>query len=164
MKIFKEVLSYLIIILIVVVIKTFIIAPVKVDGTSMLPTLKHNDVLLLKKYDRSFNRFDIVVVKYKNAKIVKRIIGLPGESLEIKNNKLYINHSYIEDFDPDIKTADFYLEDLGYSVIPDDCYFVMGDNRYNSTDSRIIGVVNKDEIVGVTNFRIFPFSNFGTFK
>jgi len=166
MKIFKEIMSYLIIILIVVIIRTFIVTPVKVDGLSMYPTLDDKDVLLLKKYDRSFERFDIVVIKFNNTKLVKRIIGLPGESVKIANNNLYINHSLVEDVKLDVKTEDFSISELGYDIIPEGYYFVLGDNRVNSVDSRTsaVGLISKDDIIGVTSFRIFPFNKIGGFK
>lgn len=163
MKIFKEVLSYLIIILVVVLIRTFVVTPVRVDGMSMWPTLNDKEILLLKKYDKDIERFDIVVIKYGNSKLVKRVIGLPGESVKISNNNLYINHSMIDDIDLDVKTDDFSLGELGYDVIPDDYYFVMGDNREISADSRIIGLIKKEDILGITNFRIFPFNKIGKF-
>ena len=166
MKIIKEIMSYLIIILIVVIIRTFIVTPVKVDGLSMYPTLNDKDVLLLKKYDRSFERFDIVVIKFNNTKLVKRIIGLPGESVKIANNNLYINHSLVEDVKLDVKTEDFSISELGYDIIPEGYYFVLGDNRVNSVDSRTsaVGLISKDDIIGVTSFRIFPFNKIGGFK
>lgn len=166
MKIFKEIMSYLIIILIVVIIRTFIVTPVKVDGLSMYPTLDDKDILLLKKYDRSFERFDIVVIKFNNTKLVKRIIGLPGESVKIANNNLYINHSLVEDVKLDVKTEDFSISELGYDIIPEGYYFVLGDNRVNSVDSRTsaVGLISKDDIIGVTSFRIFPFNKIGGFK
>jgi len=166
MKIFKEIMSYLIIILIVVIIRTFIVTRVKVDGLSMYPTLDDKDVLLLKKYDRSFERFDIVVIKFNNTKLVKRIIGLPGESVKIANNNLYINHSLVEDVKLDVKTEDFSISELGYDIIPEGYYFVLGDNRVNSVDSRTsaVGLISKDDIIGVTSFRIFPFNKIGGFK
>lgn len=164
MKIFKEIMSYLIIILVVVLIRTFIITPVRVDGLSMWPTLNNNDILLLKKYDKKIDRFDIVVVNYYDSKLVKRVIGLPGESVKIKNNILYVNDVATSDIDLSVITADFSISDLGYDVIPDNYYFVLGDNRNKSTDSRIIGLIKKDDIVGITNFRIFPFNKIGVFN
>ena len=128
--------------------------------------MNDKDVLLLKKYDRSFERFDIVVIKFNNTKLVKRIIGLPGESVKIANNNLYINHSLVEDVKLDVKTEDFSISELGYDIIPEGYYFVLGDNRVNSVDSRTsaVGLISKDDIIGVTSFRIFPFNKIGGFK
>ena len=161
-NIIKELIPYVVIILIVVLLRTFIITPVQVEGTSMYPTLKDNEILLLKKYDHSFERFDIVVFDYNSSRLIKRVVGFPGEYIEYKDNKLYINGKRVkENFISTQKTSDFKLEEIGYDVIPDDYYFVMGDNRNNSTDSRIIGLVHKDDIAGATNLSLFPFSEAG---
>lgn len=158
----KEFIVYFFIILMVILIRTFIVTPVRVDGDSMNDNLKNGEILLLKKYDRNFERFDIIVFKYKDDKLVKRIIGLPGEEVVYKNNKLYINGEYIEEKMIDKKTYDFNLQELGFETIPNGYYFVMGDNRTNSKDSRIIGLVSEKDILGSTNFIIFPFSHFGS--
>ncbi len=159
---FKEIAIYILIILAVILVRTFIITPVRVDGDSMNDNLKNGEILLLKKYDKSFERFDVIVFKYKNEKLVKRIIGLPGESIFYKDNKLYINGKYVEESMIDKKTYDFDLRELGFDTIPKNYYFVMGDNRTNSTDSRIIGLVSKDDILGSTNFILFPFNKLGS--
>lgn len=164
MKIIKELWSYVLIIIIVLLIRCFVVSPIRVDGSSMVPTLKDGDFLLLKKYDKEIERFDIVVLKNGSDKLIKRVIGLPGEHIEYIDNELYINHEKIVDIKLFTKTNDFMLEDLGVSVIPDDYYFVLGDNRTNSTDSRIIGLVSKKDIQGTVDFRIFPFNKFGSIE
>lgn len=161
MKILKELLPYIIILLLVILVRTFIVSPAKVNGGSMLPTLYNGDVLLVKKYDTSYERFDIVVVKYGKERIIKRIIGLPGETIFYKNNNLFINGKKIDLKNYKFKTRDFDLAEIGYSKIPKDCYFVLGDNRYNSKDSRYIGTINKKDIIGIADYRVWPFSTFG---
>ena len=165
-KILNTIIPYIIIIIVVVIIRSFVITPIQVDGMSMYSTLSDNEILILKKYNKNYKRFDIVVFDYNGKKLIKRIIGLPGETLEYKNNKLYINGKYVkEDFlNSYNKTYDFKLENLGYKKIPDNTYFVMGDNRINSTDSRIIGPVLKNQIDGKTNFAIYPINRFGKFN
>lgn len=161
-NIVKELIPYIVIIIVVVLLRTFVITPVQVEGASMYPTLKDNEILLLKKYDHSFERFDIIVFNYNGSKLIKRIVGFPGEYVEYKDNKLFINDKQVkENFISTQKTGDFKLEELGYDKIPHDSYFVMGDNRTNSTDSRMIGLVSEDDIYGATNFGLFPFSEFG---
>ena len=156
MKVIKEFIPYLVIILIVVLIRCFVVTPVRVSGTSMYPTLKDNDIVLLKKFDKNIERFDIVVFNYNNSKLIKRVIGLPGETVKYVNGILYINNKKIDDVKLDVSTDNFFLEELGYDVIPDDYYFVLGDNRGVSQDSRIIGLISKKDICGVGVFRLFP--------
>lgn len=165
-KIIKELYPYVIIVVCVVLFRTFIATPVRVDGDSMRESLHNGDILILNKLDKSYERFDVVVVNYNKTKLVKRIIGLPGENIEYKNNKLYINNKEIEDVET-IRTLDFSLEEL-YSIteIPKEHYFVMGDNRGNSLDSRDyrVGLIKKEDIVGVTIFRLYPFNKIGLVK
>lgn len=160
MKIIKELIPYLVIIVIVLLIRTFIITPVQVDGSSMDPTLQDNQILLLKKYQKNYKRFDIVVIDDGSERLIKRIIGLPGETIEVKDQKLYINGKYVkEEFEHD-ETDDFTYE----GKIPENHYFVMGDNRDDSLDSRVFGAFSKDQILGVTSFSLFPFQTFGSIE
>lgn len=161
MKKYKDLIVMGIIILSVILIRSFVVTPVVVNGESMYPTLDDNEMLLLKKYDHSYDRFDIIVFNYKNEYLVKRIIGLPGEHVKYVNNELFINGEKINDIKLDTKTKNFDLNNLGYEKIPDNYYFVLGDNRNNSTDSRIIGLISEKDIVGITNFSLFPIKNFG---
>ena len=158
----KEFSIYALIIIVVLLIRAFIVTPVRVDGDSMNNNLMDGEILLLKKYDKTFERFEVIVFKYKDERLVKRIIGLPGENVRYENNKLYINNHLIEEEMIDKKTYDFSLSELGFEVIPDGYYFVLGDNRTNSTDSRIIGLISEEDILGTTNFIIFPFNKFGS--
>lgn len=157
MKFIKELIPYVVITMIVILIRMFIISPVRVDGTSMYPTLSNNEFLLLSKYDQSYDRFDIVVLKYNKERLVKRIIGLPGETVEYKNNKLYINGKEIEEPFIAIETDDFNLKQLGYDKIPENYYFVVGDNRGASLDSRMIGLINKKDLQGTIKISISGF-------
>ena len=142
----KDLISYIIIILAVVTIRLFIITPVRVQGTSMDTTLKQGEILLLEKFDKNYKRFDIVVINTKNERIIKRIIGMPGESIKIIDGIIYINGEKIEDKYASSQTKDFSLEE----TIPENTYFVLGDNRNNSEDSRSgnIGAVKKGDIAG----------------
>lgn len=171
---FKELVPYVIIVFIVFLIRTFLVTPVKVNGASMYPNLEDGQILILNKADKNFKRFDIIVADAINTRIIKRVIGLPGETVEYKDCKLYINGEELTDkvsYDKENKkiclTTDFTLEEsTGYVLIPEGYYFVMGDNRRESTDSRDprIGLVSKDQIVGKAIFRLTPFSKFGTLK
>lgn len=157
MKLLKELTPYIIITVVVILVRTFIVSPVRVDGVSMDPTLKNNEYLLLNKFDQVYDRFDIVVLKFNNEKLVKRIIGLPGETVEYNNNKLYINGEEIEEKFISADTNNFSLSRLGYDKIPAGYYFVVGDNRDESKDSRIIGLINKKDIEGTIKISISKF-------
>lgn len=148
----------------VFIVRMFLFAPIVVEGPSMLPTLHDRDQMIVNKIAYTLgepDRFDIVVfhAPEKND-FIKRIIGLPGEHVEVKNNVLYIDGEPIDEpfLNDQIFTNDFKLEELeeGYEVVPEDSVFVMGDNRSNSTDSRIIGVVPMDEVVGKAKFVYWP--------
>lgn len=160
MKVIKELIPYIIIIVAVVLIRTFIITPVKVDGDSMKETLNDNDILLLYKLG-SIKRFDKVVLDeaYDNEKIIKRVIGMPGETISIKNDKIYINGKVIDNSFAYGTTSDVDKIELG-----EDEYFILGDNRLISKDSRYFGPVTKSEIIGKVVFRLFPFNKIGTVK
>jgi len=157
MKFIKELIPYVVITLVVLFIRMYIVSPVRVDGNSMYPTLNNGEFLLLTKFDKSYDRFDIVVLKYRNQKLVKRIIGLPGEHVEYKNNKLYVNGKVIEENFKLFETKDFNITELGYDVIPDNYYFVVGDNRGASLDSRKIGLIHKKNMEGTINLSISRF-------
>lgn len=154
----KEFLPYFIIILVVVLIKMFVVSPIRVNGASMNPTLNDKDIMILNEISYRFSdivRFDIVVVKEENEYLIKRIIGLPGEKIEYKDNKLYIDGKYVKEDFKHMETMDF------STTLGEDEYFIMGDNRTNSTDSRIFGPVSRDEIIGKTSLTILPISRFG---
>ncbi len=152
----NDIISYAVIILVVVLIRTFVVTPIKVNGDSMNNTLKDGYLMILKKFDKSYERKDIVVIKYKDDKIIKRIIGLPQEDVKYESGKLYINDTEIED-----ETAHGQTKDFKYYCGKGE-YFVMGDNRENSLDSRIIGCIPESDIMGSTDFVIFPFNKFGS--
>ena len=109
-EIIKEWGSYLLIIIVIVLLRKYIITPVIVKGTSMEPNLENNQILLLSKISyklTDIKRFDIVVIQEDNDYIIKRVIGLPGETLEYQDNKLYINDKEISDPYAKNKTTDF---------------------------------------------------------
>ena len=117
---FKELIPYLIILIVVVVIRTFIVTPVKVSGPSMQPTLKGNEIMILNKMKKEYERYDIVVVKSPDGDIIKRVYGLPGETISCENGFIYINGKKIDDKYNGNKTLDFELvklKDDGYLPI-----------------------------------------------
>lgn len=163
-KILKEAIPYVIVVIVVILIRTFIITPAVVDGDSMLPNLKNNNVIILNKLDYKLNeikRFDVVVVNYNGQKLIKRIVGMPGEHIEYKDEILYVDGIGVNEEFKHTKTRNFKLETIGYLNIPGDKYFVVGDNRLNSTDSRALGLIDKENILGSVSFRIFPITKIG---
>lgn len=166
-KLLKEILSYVIIIAIVILIRTFLVTPVKVNGNSMDPTLKHEEIMILNKIKyktTKIKRFDIVVIKYNDELLIKRVIGLPGDKIEFKDNTLYVNDEKVKENFKHDKTEDFSLSSLEYEFVPNGKYFVMGDNRDDSLDSRIFGPVEKERILGSANLVLFPFTKIGIKK
>lgn len=154
----KEFLPYFMIILVVVLIKTFVVSPIRVNGASMDPTLNDKDIMLLDEISYRFSdieRFDIVVVKEEDEYLIKRVIGLPGETVEYNNDKLYIDGKYVKEDFKHKETFDF------STTLGKDEYFIMGDNRTNSTDSRVFGPISRDKIMGKTSLTILPISRFG---
>ena len=164
-NIIKELYPYMLIILIVVIIRSFIITPVVVSGDSMKPNLKDGELLLVRKIgynSSSIKRFDIVVVKVENEEIIQRIIGLPGEHISYKNNKLYVNDKLIEENYTHKETEDFNLEEIcTCTSIPEGKYLVLGDNRPISKDSRQIGLIDEKSIEGKSILRIWPLTKIG---
>lgn len=164
---FKEIIGYVIVIILIILIKSYIVSPIKVNQTSMYPTLHDKDVMLLNKISYHFKdieRFDIVVFEYEDEYLIKRVIGLPDESIEYKENILYVNGKKVKENFTKEQISDFQIEELGTNKVPKDSYFVVGDNRINSKDSRVIGFIPKNQIVGKSHFTILPLNRFGTKK
>ena len=158
MKIIKEILPYVLIIIAVILIRTFIITPVRVDGASMDQTLEDGQILLLYKL-ANVDYGDIVVLdeEKEGEIIIKRIIAMPGDTVSIKNHTVYVNDEELKEDYAYGETSDYEEITLG-----DDEYFVLGDNRPISKDSRYFGPVKEDEIIGKVIFRLWPFNKFGT--
>jgi signal peptidase I len=171
----KEVFSWIKAILIAVIlaflIRTYIFAPIVVDGESMMPTLQDHERIVLTKFGTNIDnidRFDIVVFHATVDKdYIKRVIGLPGDHIEYKDDTLYINgkayeEPYLDKYKNQMAsglplTESFKLEDItGSMTVPEGQLFLMGDNRQNSLDSREIGTISVDEIVGKANLVYWP--------
>jgi signal peptidase I len=177
LDIFMSYMPYIIIIIFIIIIRVYIATPVRVNGSSMYPTLKNNDYMILYKLTkrlRGVNRFDIVVIDTDSGRLIKRVIGLPGDTIQYKIEEddgdsvgvLYINGEKVEE---SFLTESAKLSTCNEStiiceteyVVPDGEYFVMGDNRGNSIDSRKIGTVSYNQIEGIAKLRIYPFNKFG---
>ena len=151
---------------------TKILIPVRIDGESMYPTLHNDDAALVNALylrERDVKRFDIVVLNCDtlNKDIIKRVIGLPGDTIVFKDDRLYINGTYYsEDYlDKDyIKSAkkkystDLFTNDFKVSL-GDGEFFVLGDNRLRSADSRTLGTFKYSDIIGKKGLVVYPLSN-----
>ena len=129
----------------------------------MSHTLNNNDVILIDKLSYRFTnpkRNDVISFQYAETKyLIKRIIGLPGEHIKYVDGNLYINDQiYNDKFDLNQITDNFDLKKLGFDVIPDNMYLVLGDNRTNSLDSRStkVGLIKKEDIIGKATIRLWP--------
>lgn len=158
------------------IVRMFFFAPIVVDGPSMKPTLHNHDQMIVNKFLYAIGdpeRFDIIVFHATSEQdFIKRVIGLPGEHVAVKDDVLYIDGKKVkEPFLQEIKeqkepnqtlTGDFRLEDLpgGYEKIPEGYVLVLGDNRNNSADSRVLGLIPQDTIVGKTSFTYWPLERF----
>lgn len=177
-KVMKELASTGLYLLIVLLITWFIITFVGVrtvvDGDSMLPTLNDKDNLIVDKLTYRFKdpqRFDIIVFPFQyqeDTYYIKRIIGLPGETVQIdENGKIYINGEVLsESYGREVIKPEYIGVAWEPVVLGEDEYFVMGDNRNNSSDSRspIVGNIHRDDIIGRAWVRVWPFSEFGVLK
>ncbi len=161
-------LRYLVaVVLMTLFIINFVGVRTQVIGTSMSPTLADGDNLIVEKITYHFSkpsRFDIIVFPYQdtNKHYIKRIIGLPGETVQIIDGYVYINGELLEEnYGNDV------MDNPGIAANPivlgDDEYFVLGDNRNNSEDSRFgaVGNIRKKDIDGRAWLRIWPFDQFG---
>ena len=144
------------------VIRSFVFEPVRVDGESMLETLQNNEVMFVTKFDYLVGtpqRFDVVICHYPNrgsTNFVKRIIGLPGDTVAITNGVLVVNgETYAEDYIVHRPTFDY-----GPVTVPEGQYIVMGDNRANSHDSRYadVGPLDASMIIGHVRSVLYPFN------
>lgn len=168
----REVLSFLayaaLVFGITFLIITFVGQRTKVSGNSMYDTLENGDNLILEKLSYRFHdpeRFDIVVFRYthrENTFYIKRVIGLPGETVQIIDSKIYINGELLEEnygYEP-IQDAKRASEPI---TLGEDEYFVLGDNRNDSSDSRdpAVGNVKRSQIIGKAWLRIWPLNKIG---
>jgi signal peptidase I len=148
------------------VIIIFLYQPVKVEGTSMAPLLSDQERIFINKFVYRFepiDRGDVVVFWYpldRSKSFIKRVIGLPGDSIEIRSGHLYLNGKEMQE--PYVPAN--YLDGSSYAArkIPPDEYFVMGDHRDSSNDSRMFGTVPRDYIYGKAVFAYWPVTQFGS--
>lgn len=174
-SILKELAGWIVYILIIVglayLIITFVGQRTQVSGSSMETTLSDGDQLIVDKISYRFRdpkRYDIVVFPYQyeeNTYYIKRIIGLPGETVQIIDGYVYINGNQLDE-----QYGNEVMKDAGMAAEPitlgEDEYFVLGDNRNNSQDSRAenVGLIHREDLLGRAWIRIWPFSEFGVIR
>lgn len=171
---FREIAEVVVISLFTVyIIRTFLMQPFLVSGASMEPNFKNGHYLLIDELSYRFRepkRGEVIVFRYPGDErtfYIKRVIGLPGERVAIKDGQVTIyNSEYPDGF---LLEERYLPEDISTSgnvdtALSEDEYFVMGDNRYYSFDSRNWGTLTRDEIIGVARLRLFPFTQISAFE
>lgn len=157
--------------LIVLLTRQFLFEPVEVHGTSMMPTFEEADKVLIVKLS-DIDNFDIIVFKATGDRnFIKRVIGIPGDKISMDDDRLILNGVPVEEAYLEKNRAlareqgrEKLTEDFGEFTVPGGAYFVLGDNRLNSVDSREIGFVLDKAIVGEVKLRLEPFENLGAIE
>jgi len=148
------------------VIIVFLYQPVKVEGTSMAPLLSDQERIFINKFVYRFSsieRGDVVVFWYpldRSKSFIKRVIGLPGDTLEMRQGTLYVNGNVVPEPYVPLRYEDF--SNFGPVTVPKESYFVMGDHRISSNDSRVFGAVENKFIYGRAVFAYWPVDHFGS--
>lgn len=157
-------------------IRFFLFTPIVVDGASMMPTFENGDRVVVDKIGpqlMEYERFDVIVFEAKeDTNYIKRIIGISGDRIAYENDELFINgeryeEPYLEEYkkaliDKGTLTEDFTLEEnLGEVTVPDGYFFVLGDNRRNSKDSRdpSVGFISMNKVLGTAKVVFYPIDN-----
>lgn len=161
-EIFEWVMVIVVAVAAALVIRTFIFEPVRVEGSSMMSTLHDNEYMIVTKYQYLLDdpeRFDVVICRYPGRQatnFVKRIVGLPGDTVAVRQGVLYVNGKAVEEpyIDEPMRA------DMPDTVVEEGHYFVMGDNRNNSNDSRSVGQLTRKQIRGQVRIVAWPFSEF----
>jgi len=163
------IVSFVVALAVVLLIRTFLFTIIRVDGPSMSDTLLDNDRLFVNVLDMRRNgpdRFDVVILRYPNRRenFVKRVIGLPGDTIEVNGGALTVNGvPYDEPYLTPERVETFSRAANNFTItLGEDEYFVMGDNRDNSNDSRRVGVITRDKFVGKVRRIIWPLSRWDT--
>lgn len=166
----KEILSWgksaAIALVLAILIRQFLYTPVTVSGQSMEPTFENDNRVVITKI-HSVNRFDMIVFNspVSEEHFIKRVIGLPGDFVVMKDDHLYINGAEYEEAYVQANKEKMYegqrLTENFEVHVPKGHYFVLGDNRQNSMDSRMLGPIKEQAVVGKVSFRIYPFNSIG---
>lgn len=191
-EILSWVLTLLVAVIAALVIRSVIFEPVRVDGHSMDDTLADGEIMFVTKYDYSTTwlsmfwqsdedkekapritlggdpkRFDVVICRYPgrgDTNFVKRVVGLPGDTVELREGYLYVNGERFEEPYINDEYRSGRLNTFGPYTVPEGRFFVMGDHRNNSNDSRSVGPIERNMIVGHVRQVVFPFGNWRGIK
>lgn len=167
----KELLiASLIVFFLVIIVVSLCFKGAKIEGYGMMPTLRNNDIVIAKRTKR-IKRFDLVIFKIGDKQQVRRVVGLPGERLQYKDDVLLIDGNpidekfIIDEINESQHGGKAFTEDFSSSsnVIPEDYYLVLGDNRLYATDSRHYGLIAKRNIIGVITTRVLPINDIKAF-
>lgn len=159
----KDTLKYIAIAIFVLFLIKYVVSLQQVVGPSMNPNYQDGDILILNKIQYKIKkpkRFEVVAIKYNDTKyFIKRVIGLPGDSIKYIDDVLYVNGEIVnENFKTTKMKENFDLQNLGYEQIPAGYYLVVGDNRANSLDSRSkeVGLIHEKDFIGKVMIRLWP--------
>ena len=158
--------------IVIYVMTAFVVRPIRVNGNSMYPTVSNNDIGFTNVISRiigDIERFDVVIVflPQQNEYLIKRVIGLPGETIHYQNNRLYVNGVFIPEPFLDQRFMNQYMThnnrnftaDFAPVTVAEGQFFLIGDNRPNSMDSRSQGTYASEQIIGRRAIIVFPFRN-----
>lgn len=167
---FDFVQSIVVVLAIMVMIYLFVMSPQEINGASMEPNFHNGEYILTNKVEYKFRepkRGDVVIFKSprnKEIDFIKRVIGMPGDRVSLRNNMFYVNGVALEEpyLSPGIYIfGGSYLRENDEVIVPPGTYFVVGDNRQHSSDSREFGPIAKEDFIGKALLRYFPFTRMG---
>lgn len=156
-------------VVIALLITRFVVTHTLIPTGSMIPTIAINDHLIINRVPFYFTdpKPGEIVVFHHDKELIKRVIAVPGDTLDIKDGNVYINGSLLDEpyLYEQNSTYSFMMDDIQFPLeIPEDMYFMMGDNRNNSEDSRYFGMIHRDAIYAKSWFRIWPLNRLGSVK
>lgn len=145
-------------------VRHFLFEPVIVEGGSMQPSYHEDDKLVLSKATTIANFDTIVFFAPDGTRFIKRVIGVPGDRIEMSGREIILNGQPLDEPYLDAAGHDEFMAQPQLASefsVPADCYYVLGDNRGNSTDSRVLGFIQKQDVIGEVKFRFAPLKQFG---
>ncbi len=156
-------------IVIALLITRFVITHTLIPTGSMIPTIEINDHLIINRVPFYFTdpKRGEIVVFHNDKELIKRVIAIPGDTLDFQNGDVYLNGELLDEpyLYEQSSTYDFMMDDIEFPLeIPENMYFMMGDNRNNSEDSRYFGMIHRDAIYAKSWFRIWPLNRLGSVK